>query len=125
MMAKRAVWESVGLLDEAFFLYYEEADFCARARNAGWRIVHVPGSHLWHKVSRSTGTDSPLTQYYMRRNALLFLQKHGTLAGRLALLSESLRLALVWTVQKKPAERRILLRAMGDYLRRRTGKADI
>ena len=125
LMAKRAVWESVGLLDPTFFLYYEEADFCARANDLGWGIVHVPQSHLWHKVSQSSGTDSPLTQYYMRRNALLYLRKHGTLAARCALIAEFLHLALVWTVQNKPGRRRILLRAVADYLRGRFGKADI
>ena len=125
LMAKRAVWETVGLLDLDFFLYYEEADFCVRARTLGWRVVHVPTAHLWHKVSRSTGTDSRLTQYYMRRNALLYLQKHGTFAARLALLAESLRLVLVWTVQKKRDRRTILLRAVSDYLKGRRGKADI
>lgn len=125
LLAKRAVWETVGLLNENFFLYYEEADFCVRARKAGWRTVHVPAAHLWHKVSRSTGTDSLLTQYYMRRNALLYLQEHGTPSGRAGLIGDSVRLALVWTAQKKHNERRILLRAVWDYLRKRRGKADI
>ena len=125
LLAKRAVWETVGLLDPAFFLYYEEADFCVRARDKGWRIAHVPASYLWHKVSQTTGTDSPVTQYYMRRNALLYLKKHGTRMARFALLAEFLRLALVWTMQKKRDRRRILLRAVRDFLQNRFGKADI
>lgn len=73
---KRAVIEQIGLLDSRFFIYYEETDWCMRARAADWRILYVPDARLWHKVSAAMGTASPATEYYMNRNALLFLAKH-------------------------------------------------
>lgn len=124
LLARRALLEEIGLFDEQFFLYFEETDLCARARGRGWRVVYQPGARLWHKVSRSTGADSPLTLYYMWRNALLYLARHGTRAARLRTLLEALRLALVWTAQRKADRRRVLLRAVADYLRGRFGKAE-
>ena len=124
LMVRRAVLEQIGLLDEQFFLYYEEADFCARARRAGWKIHTVWAARLWHKVSRSTGTDSELTLYYMRRNQLLFLERNSrrpTLA-RLTATADSLRLAVVWTVRGERRRAKVLLRAVGDYWLGRRGK---
>lgn len=76
MCWKRQVIEQVGVLDPRFFIYYEETDWCVRARAAGWRIVYVPQSLLWHRISAAMGTASPATAYYMTRNSLLFLSKH-------------------------------------------------
>lgn len=125
LMIKRGVIEKVGLLDERYFLYYEETDLCARVREAGYRIVYQPAARLWHKVSRSTGVDSPLTLYYMRRNGLLYLSRHGTPGARLWALCDALRLALIWTAQGKHRRRRVLLRAVADYLRGQFGKSDM
>lgn len=73
---KRSVIEQIGLLDDRLFIYYEETDWCVRAKRAGWRIVYVPQSKIWHRVSAAMGTASPATEYYMSRNVLLFLWKH-------------------------------------------------
>jgi len=74
---RRQVIEQIGLLDPRFFIYYEETDWCIRARAAGWRILYMPRARLWHKVSAAMGTTSPATEYYMSRNVLLFLHKNG------------------------------------------------
>jgi GT2 family glycosyltransferase len=55
LMARREVFESVGLLDPSYVAYYEDVDFCMRAGRAGFRIVYVPGGKVWHKISASTG----------------------------------------------------------------------
>lgn len=125
LLARRALLEEIGLFDERYFLYFEETDLCARARAAGRRVVVQPAARLWHKVSRSTGGDSLLTLYYMRRNALLYLARHGTRRARLLALLDALRLAAVWTIRGKTERRRVLLRAVGDYLRGRFGRAEL
>ena len=127
LLVKRSVLETVGLLDERYFLYFEETDLCARARTAGWRVLHEPRARLWHKVSQSTGEDSPLTLYYMRRNVLLYLGERGERPwlGRAAALYDTLRLVLVWTLQRKNDRRNVLLRALRDYFGGRFGKADL
>jgi N-acetylglucosaminyl-diphospho-decaprenol L-rhamnosyltransferase len=54
-MVRREVFESVGLLDEGYFLYFEEADFCARARLAGWQVWCVPHARVLHLEGAATG----------------------------------------------------------------------
>ena len=77
MMIKREVLEKVGLLDERFFLYYEETDFCMRARESGFRIVYMPDAKIWHKVSNTVGSiNGPVYTYYMTRNRLLFMRMY-------------------------------------------------
>jgi GT2 family glycosyltransferase len=55
MLVKREVIRAVGTLDEKFHLYGEDVDWCIRARQAGFKVVYVPSSHIWHKVSTSSG----------------------------------------------------------------------
>ena len=123
MLFSRRVFELVGFFDERFFLYYEESDLCARIRKAGYEIGTAFQARLWHKVSRATGKDSPLTLYYMRRNQLLYLQKHGARAGQLAGLLDTFRLLAVWTLKRNP-KRTVLLRALRDFQAGRFGRAD-
>jgi GT2 family glycosyltransferase len=49
ILVRRALIEQIGLLDERFFYYWEETEFCLRASHKGWFIVHVPAAKLWHK----------------------------------------------------------------------------
>jgi GT2 family glycosyltransferase len=55
LMVRREVFERVGLLDEGYFLYFEELDFCLRAARAGWPSWHVPESRVVHLAGQSTG----------------------------------------------------------------------
>lgn len=123
LLVRRTVCETIGLMDDRFFLYYEETDWCARVKAAGWRIVSTPDARLWHKVSRSTGTESELTLYYMRRNALLYLQKNGLRDGYRRALRDSVRLALVWLLQGKRRRSRVLMQAIRDAQNGRFGKS--
>jgi GT2 family glycosyltransferase/2-polyprenyl-3-methyl-5-hydroxy-6-metoxy-1,4-benzoquinol methylase len=70
-------FRDVGLLDEKFFLNYEETDWCYRARANGHKCIVVPKAKLWHKVSSSFGgPDSPVHTYFMTRNELIWAKKH-------------------------------------------------
>lgn len=55
LMVRREVVEAVGMLDPSYQAYFEDADWCMRARGAGFRIVYVPEGKVWHKISASTG----------------------------------------------------------------------
>lgn len=55
MMIRRAVFDAIGVLDEQYFMYYEEVDFCLRARRAGWPCWYVPSSRVVHLVGQSSG----------------------------------------------------------------------
>lgn len=120
LLARREVWEQAGLLDEKFFMYYEETEWCVRASRAGYQIVHVPMAMLWHKISIESRAASPRTHYYMTRNRLLFLNR--TRAGYKPLLYtfiEYLRTMVSWSVRAKWQDKRplrdVMLRAIRDY----------
>lgn len=81
LMTKREVIEHIGMLDTGFFLYYEDSDFCIRARDAGYSVLYQPKAVLYHKVSHSTELDSPVYIYFNLRNKILFLKKHSSPAG--------------------------------------------
>jgi GT2 family glycosyltransferase len=55
LLTSRTVIRQIGLLDESYFMYGEDADWCMRARNAGYRILYEPRARVWHKVSVSAG----------------------------------------------------------------------
>ncbi|MEI6632951.1 MAG: glycosyltransferase family 2 protein [Chlamydiota bacterium] len=77
MYIKSEVLKTIGLLDERFFIYHEEYDFCRRAEESGWHSYFVPGAKLWHKVSMSMGGQySPSLYFLWTRNWLLLSRKH-------------------------------------------------
>jgi len=55
LLAKRSTVERIGLLDDSYFMYTEDADWCMRARRAGLRVTYEPRARVWHKVSVSAG----------------------------------------------------------------------
>ncbi|MFQ5472790.1 MAG: glycosyltransferase family 2 protein [Dehalococcoidia bacterium] len=77
MLMSRAAIGEVGLLDEDYFSYWEETDWCARAREIGLKCYYVPDATVWHKAARSREPDAGF-QYLYRRNALMFVRKRGT-----------------------------------------------
>lgn len=66
IMIRREVFEQIGLLDEGFFMYFEDAEFCYRARKAGWKIVNNPEAHVVHL----RGGSSPLKSQAKLRKRL-------------------------------------------------------
>ena len=76
MMVSRAASEKAGLMWEHFFLYYEELDWCARIRRAGFEIYVEPNAKIYHKESLATGKISALKTYYLTRNRILFMRRN-------------------------------------------------
>ncbi len=82
LMIRRAVIEEVGLLDEGYFMYYEDADFCMAANRAGWSCWYVPESRVIHLVSQASGIESnlkPRPAYWFDARRRYFLKNHGVL----------------------------------------------
>ena len=75
---KREVLEKIGLLDEKYFLYLEDADFCIRAKKEGFKTKYVPTAKIWHKVSTTLKKENPLSIYNYNRNRLIFMRKHAS-----------------------------------------------
>lgn len=91
MLVKKDVFEKVGVFDERFFLYYEDADLCFRAKQAGFKVVYVPKAIAYHANAKSTGLGSPVQDYYITRNRMLLAKKYLPLRTQLALFREALK----------------------------------
>jgi GT2 family glycosyltransferase len=86
VLVSRAAWEVVGELDEEYFCYLEDADWCLRMRAKGFGVFVVPGATAYHALSSSTGGGySPGRKYMTAVNSVHFLRKHGTWRGWAAL----------------------------------------
>ncbi len=87
LLIKKKVIQKVGLFDESYFCYWDETDYCFRAREAGYRVICIPEAKIWHKApiklkvwekTPKHGRASGLSYYYMARNNFKFMRKHGT-----------------------------------------------
>jgi len=77
MLINNDVFKKVGLMDESYFVYYDDTDFIYRAVNKGYKIFYMPDLEVMHKVSSSTGgSESLFTIYYTNRNRVYFLRKN-------------------------------------------------
>lgn len=90
LLVSRQVFEKIGFLDNKFFMYLEDADFCQRAKQAGFRIAYIPDSKIWHINSGSSKIGGDLQTYFLTRNRLLFGFRYAKLKTKLALIKESL-----------------------------------
>jgi N-acetylglucosaminyl-diphospho-decaprenol L-rhamnosyltransferase len=98
MMIRREVLLDVGLLDEGYFTYFEDVDFCFNARRLGWPTWYVPSSRVVHLVGRSSGITAKIPR---RRPSFLFearhryfLKNHGPVKAALADIGQILGLTL-------------------------------
>jgi hypothetical protein len=79
MMVRRSVINKVGLMADNSFLYYEELDWCERAKKAGFEIWINTNVSIYHKESISVGKKSALKEYFMNRNRILFIRRNAPL----------------------------------------------
>lgn len=127
ILVRRAVIEQVGMIDERFFYFWEETEWCIRAGKAGWQIFHVPQANLWHKGVQRNYQPKPSLFYYSTRNRLLLLAKHhAPLRVWLMAWGQLLRTLISWSIKPKwrarRADRNAMWQGMIDFLRRRWGQ---
>jgi GT2 family glycosyltransferase len=77
MMIRRDAFDAVGGMDEGFFLYWEDADFCRRVARAGWRTAYCPGAGAVHAGGRSSRHASDASLVAFHRSAFRLFWKHG------------------------------------------------
>lgn len=93
---RSSILKKVGLFNEKLFLYWEDVEFSERVRMAGFNVVYFPNTHLWHKVSSSTGgSGGSANDYFLTRNRFYFSMKYSPLKTKLAVLKDMLRLIFV------------------------------
>jgi GT2 family glycosyltransferase len=112
LMAPRNVWRAVGLLDERYFMYCEDADWCLRCHRSGLRRVYLPTAQVAHHHGASSRTDrgSMVLAYNVSR-CIYFATHHGLVVAervrRIAIAGSALRL---WLWRAKAATGRALAR---------------
>lgn len=84
LMVRKSATEQVGVMDERFFMYYEEVDLCYRIKKAGWRIIYKPEAVITHIGGSSSG-QIPVSKRIMAMTSLLkFFRKHrGTFVTKI------------------------------------------
>lgn len=123
LLAKSATIREVGLLEESYFMYWEDTDWCVRTARGGWQVLYAPRSVVYHKKSRGLGRSSPTQVYYLARNALIFTALHHARWLLPMLLHWWPRYYVFGPVVLAGRWRHAAaaLQALGDFLLRRTG----
>jgi hypothetical protein len=75
LMVRRSVMQQIGLMDESFFMYYEDVDLCLQIRKAGWQIVYTPTSIITHIGSRSSMQVSAKKRIMLYSSLFAYLRK--------------------------------------------------
>ena len=121
LLARASAVTSIGPMDEDYFLYWEDIDWSARARRAGWRVVYVPGSRVWHKLGGSTPRERRHLQWrYEGRNRLLFYRRQRPRALAWITLSALLNVAYL-VARGRPRDGLSLVQGVVDAVRGRAG----
>ena len=82
---RRKVIEQIGMMDERFFLWFEEVDFCKRAKDAGWKVIYTPKSEVLHLGGKSFGQiSSTARQRIFNKSLRYYMLKHKGLIVWLA-----------------------------------------
>ena len=82
MLVRRESIEGIGLMDEQYFVYAEEADWCYRFARAGWKVVFAPVAQIIHITRGSTSQVPSAMLVQLEKSLLLFLEKHRGRASR-------------------------------------------
>jgi len=123
LLARRKMIDEIGLLDDSLFLYFEDADWSARARHAGWRLMYAPASVVRHKESVSAGgAASPTLVYYTARNRLFFVRRNFPAKIGKALLYDLYEHVLVNIKKGRLPAARAGFRGVRDFLLGRVGR---
>lgn len=127
IMVRRAVVEQVGSIDERFYYYVEEFDWCVRAKESGWKIIHTPQAKIWHKGVQRNYHPKPSVTYYATRNRLLVLMKHhASPFVWFVTLGEFARTLSSWTIKPKwrsmRGHRDAMWHGMVDFMAHRWGQ---
>jgi GT2 family glycosyltransferase len=116
MLISSKVFNTIGLMDESYFVYYDDNDFVMRATKKGFKIYYLPMLEVFHKVSISTGGhESLFSIYYLNRNRVYFIKKHfpfplKQIALIHAIITKSIRFLFFYDKDKKKE----LLRGIKD-----------
>lgn len=129
MLLTDKIVERLGLLDERFFLYYEDTEYSMRAHKKGVGISYCGGAVVYHKVNGSTGgNENPANAYYITRNWLMcnrmYMKARFVFFGCYFLLNRTCW-ALIWLLMRKPNMVNAMRQGIRDFRSGRYGKYDV
>ena len=113
LMVRREVFDAIGLLDDGYFMYFEEVDFCLRASRAGFPCWYVPASRVVHLVGQSSGVTAVAQKrkrrprYWFEARRRFFRTNHGRAKAFAADLTHALAYSTFRArrfLQRKPDE---------------------
>ena len=103
LLVPRDALERVGPLDPAYFINVDDADWCRRALDAGYRLRYVPASRLWHKVAASTaGSYTPFKTFHTGRSNAIWVRRHAGWAARARFVAANLATLPVALLREAP-----------------------
>ena len=82
VMCRRNDLLQAGLMDESYFLYYEELDWCEKFKRIGKKIWFTGKTFIYHKESMSVGKQSPVKTYFLTRNRMLYIRRNTGIVNR-------------------------------------------
>ena len=78
MLINKEIFNEIGLIDNSYYLYYEDTDFCIRTLKEGFKVVFTPYSKIWHKTSVTSRKTTGLREFYSFRNLFLFMNRYSS-----------------------------------------------
>ena len=124
-----AAFHDAGMLDERFFMYYEETDFIRRAQAKGYRVRYDPSAVVYHRESGASGGGwmTPFKQYYATRNRPYLVRKHATSRAKYVWFTAYFLATRVASAARMAGRRdwrtlRAMLRGTRDYYQGRMGR---
>ncbi len=124
LLVKVEAIRDVGMLDERYFLYWEDADWGTRARRKGYRCVYCPGSIVYHKEGGTTRRIMFLNDYYWVRNGLFFMKKFYPFMLPLVFFFYFAKYTLVRALKREKLNFKAYVGGVVDFLRSRSGAYD-
>lgn len=91
LLVNNRVFKKIGLLDDKYFMYLEDLDFCQNAKKNKFKLAYIYKSKIWHVNSGSSKSGGDLHDYFITRNRLYFGIKNASLKTKFALIRESIK----------------------------------
>lgn len=125
-MLRTSAIKETGLMDERFFLHWDDIDYCLELKNHGYRVVSVFSSKVYHSVEKGF---NPLILYYDTRNCLLAISKHLSgwrqILATLNIVRLCSKLSVYFRLENKQFWSNLVLYALYDFLRDNYGQSKI
>lgn len=127
LLFSRRVWLKLGGFEEKLFIYWEDADFCMRAKEERLRVVLVPDARVWHEGSAYMSSQNLHKIYYIVRNGSYFVQRHSGLLGGVLFHANNLLMIAIKAARfslqpSQRAEAYVYLLGIIDFYRGRWGR---